>query len=113
LTVDEILQFGRERVPRLGMTTVYRSIREMLREGLLLGIQYPGQPIRYELPAPSDHIHFICHHCKKVYDLPLTQTDLSMQLPDGFRAEGQELIIYGTCAGCRAPESADAGAVPG
>ena len=101
LTVEEILRFGRRHVPRLGMTTVYRSIREMLGEGVLLGVQYPGQPTRYELPAQSDHIHFICNHCRKVHDLPLSQTEISLSLPRGFVAEGQELIVYGTCADCR------------
>ncbi len=108
--MDEILNYGRFHVPRLGMTTVYRSVRAMLREGVLLGVQYPGQPTRYEMPAHSDHIHFICNCCGKVHDLPLSQTEISLQLPDGFVAKGQELIVYGFCPECRpGGKAADAG----
>lgn len=100
LTVEEILRHGRLHVPSLGVTTVYRSIRAMVRDRVLVGVQYPGQPIRYEVPAPSEHIHFLCNSCRKVHDLPLNQKDLSLPIPSGFVAEGHELIVYGICADC-------------
>ncbi len=99
LTPEEILRQGKKEVPSLGMTTVYRSIRAMLDDGVLVGIQYPGQPTRYEVPAP-EHIHFICNRCRQVYDLPLPQEEATLSLPSGFVAEGHELIVYGRCPDC-------------
>ena len=99
LTAEEIHRLGKALVPRLGLTTVYRSIKDMLEDRDLVPLRYPGQPTRYEVPAP-EHIHFICNRCRRLYDLPLPQADVTLHLPDGFVAEGQELIIFGTCAEC-------------
>jgi len=72
----------------------------MIRSGILLGLQYPGQPVRYEAPSRSEHIHFICNACGKLYDLPSSHKEKSMDLPPGFVVEGEELIVFGRCADC-------------
>ena len=106
LTAEEIHRRAKDLAPRLGITTVYRSIKDMLGDGALVGVRYPGQPTRYEVPAP-EHIHFICNRCRQVHDLPMPQADVNLRLPEGFIAQGQELIVFGICPDC-SPEP-DAG----
>ena len=100
LTRDELLRLGREKVPRLGAATVNRAIRELTERHALIGVDFPGQPTRYELPAPDEHPHFICRVCERVYDLPLPLKLPHARLPEGFCATGGEVIYTGTCPQC-------------
>ncbi|ADE54797.1 Fur family transcriptional regulator [Coraliomargarita akajimensis] len=100
VTRDEILSLGRKKIARLGSATVDRTIREMTANFQIIGVEFPGQPKRYELPAASAHPHFICRSCERVFDLPV-----AMQLPDvvapkGFEVTGGEVIYSGRCPDC-------------
>ncbi len=100
LTRKEILDQGRALLPRLSPATVDRNIREMKKHFLLIGVQFPGQPLRYELPATKEHPHFICRYCENVYDLPIAMKLPKVQAPEGFQIEGGEIIYSGTCSSC-------------
>lgn len=102
LTAAEIHRLARGTIPRLGLATVYRLIRRMLDEQELVGVDFPGQPTRYELPTRAMHSHFICTRCNKVFDLPdsATSSQFSIELPPGFQARGHEMIVFGLCPNC-------------
>lgn len=100
LTREEILREGRERIERLGSATVDRAIREMTAEFYVIGVEFPGQPKRYELPAEAEHPHFICRLCNRVFDLPIQMQLPPIQPPKGFRVSGGEIIYSGTCPEC-------------
>ena len=101
LTREEILRQGRERIERLGSATVDRAIREMTAEFYVIGVEFPGQPKRYELPAESEHPHFICRVCERVYDLPIAMKLPKISPPKGFEITGGEVIYSGICPDCR------------
>ncbi len=100
LTREEILQLGRQEIARLGSATVDRTIREMSEQFQLIGLEYPGQPKRYELPAGSEHPHFLCRICEKVFDLPVVMLLPKVKAPPGFRITGGEVVYSGICPGC-------------
>jgi Fur family transcriptional regulator, ferric uptake regulator len=102
LTAQEIHQLARAILPRLGLATVYRSIRRMVGEFQLVGVDFPGQPPRYELPNRIAHAHFICATCQKVFDLPQIPAQVPIDLPPGFVGQGYELIVFGHCPSCHA-----------
>ena len=101
LTRAEILQKCRELVGRLGSATVDRAIREMSAEFYIIGVEFPGQPRRYELPAECEHPHFICRECELVFDLPIRMKLPKIKAPNGFDVHGGEVIYSGTCPDCR------------
>ena len=100
LTRDEILQAGRRKVERLGSATVDRNIREMTANFQLIGLEYPGQPRRYELPAGGEHPHFVCRECNRVFDLPVVMKLPEIDVPEGFEITGGEVVYSGTCPEC-------------
>ena len=100
LTRDEILREGRLIVERLGPATVDRHIREMTESFQLIGVEFPGQPKRYELPAEHEHPHFVCRRCGRVFDLPVAMKVPKIKAPEGFHITGGEVIYSGTCRDC-------------
>lgn len=104
LTRDEIVALGRKQIPRLGSATVNRAIREMTATFQVVGVEFPGQPRRYELPAASEHPHFICRSCNKVFDLPVAMQLPKVHVPKGFVVTGGEVIYSGTCPSCTASQ---------
>tara|TARA_B100001123_G_scaffold424586_1_gene536344 strand:+ start:409 stop:780 length:372 start_codon:yes stop_codon:yes gene_type:complete len=100
LRVSEILELGQKHVSSLGQTTVYRNLREMLKEGSIIRVEYPGQPPLYELPSGKVLPHFICKGCHQVYYFEHEAPAVSYEFPDGFIIEAQEVIFYGHCPDC-------------
>ncbi len=101
LTREEILSEARKLAPRLGSATVDRAIRDMTASFQLVGVHFPGQPRRYELPAESEHPHFVCRVCNRVYDLPVAMRVPDLNPPPGFHISGGEVIYSGTCPRCK------------
>ena len=100
ITREEILALGRQKLPRLGSATVNRAIREMTETFQIIGVVFPGQPRRYELPAESEHTHFICRGCDKVFDLPVAMQLPEVHAPKGFVVTGGEVVYSGKCPAC-------------
>jgi Fur family transcriptional regulator, ferric uptake regulator len=101
LSPGEVHALAVEETPTIGLRTVYRRIRELVEEGRLVGIDYPGQPPLYEMVAGRHHPHFICRSCQKVFDLEVDVPDVTIKPPKGFLVDGQETIFYGLCPQCK------------
>ena len=100
LTRDEILSLARKKIPRLGFSTVNLAIRKFSEVYDLVGVDFPGQPRRYELPADREHPHFICRKCNRVYDLDCVMQLPPRRAPKGYIVTGGEVIYTGICKAC-------------
>ena len=101
LSPSELHDGARSLLPGIGLRTIYRQLKDMSSEGLVVGVDYPGQPLRYEWVSRDNHAHFICRLCKRVYDLKMDVPDVDIQPPKGFKVSGQETVFYGICPDCR------------
>ncbi|RME71796.1 MAG: transcriptional repressor [Verrucomicrobia bacterium] len=101
LTVAELHAEAARELPGLGIATVYRAVRDMARDRMIVAVNYPGQPTRYEAALARHHAHFICHHCKRVFDVEgPEEVPLPRRRPKGFKFTGNEVVYYGSCADC-------------
>ena len=102
LSLEEIRDGARGRCEGIGERTVFRAIREMMDEYLLVRVFLPGQPTRYELPTGEHRPHFICHSCGLVYVLPGETPEVmsGFQAPEGFRIKGEDVVFFGSCPQC-------------
>jgi Fur family ferric uptake transcriptional regulator len=101
LAVDELHAVAKKVLPRLGLATIYRAIRELTDAGRIVSVKYAGQPARYEWAVSRSHSHFICNRCKRVFDLDEpARVPLPSRRPAGFHFLGEEVIYYGECADC-------------
>jgi Fur family ferric uptake transcriptional regulator len=93
-----------ESVPEVDLTTVYRTLELLEQIGLLAHTHLGHGAPSYRLAA-DDHIHVVCHRCKKVVDAPAGLADpLAKQLSDerGFVLDRSHFTVFGTCADCAA-----------
>lgn len=111
-TPDEIAeQLTRLKFP-LSVSSVYLTLREMLRNGLVLPIpaHSADRPsgltaTHYDL-AVYQHAHLICHSCGRIEDVPLEEFGLSAEQvdratePRDFHPSGFRLNVYGLCSRC-------------
>ena len=102
LTVDTIRHRARGAHPKLGIATVYRTLRLLLEAGTIREVTLPDGQTRYESAHLGHHHHFRCRDCDQVFDLdhcPVTFPD-GPTLPGGFQVESHELTLFGTCPNC-------------
>lgn len=100
LSAAEAHRLAARRVRGIGIATVYRNINRLLADRLLAAVDLPGHPPRYELPGGGHHHHFLCLRCDRLYDVGGCPPSLRRGLRNGFRVDGHEVVLYGTCAAC-------------
>jgi len=97
-TAEEVLQRVRAELPSTSLASVYRNLRVLREAGLVREIVTGGQR-RYDAVL-TDHAHFICEACHRVYDLAGGTCWQMLRLPDGFSVSGVHLELRGRCAAC-------------
>ena len=103
LSPSEILEAGSVDVPTLSLATVYRAVRRMQDDGVLMAVELPGEPPRYEHRDSAIHHHhyFKCERCDHVKGLKGDRDDLKHLLPEDHRFHRQICILYGVCPDCQ------------
>ena len=101
LTPLEVHQLASQKIPRLGIATTYRHLRKLTEGQQVVGVDYPGQPPRYEWADGKDKVHFSCRSCDKLFALEDTSADIPpAQAPEDFKVQGFEVMLYGICPQC-------------
>jgi len=100
LSPQELLREARAYSRRLGIATVYRALKSMVREGHLVAVKIPGAPDRYEPSGKHHHHHFECRGCGRVFEVEGCRLNLGRLAPKGMRVERHEVFLYGTCTSC-------------
>ncbi len=101
LTPLEIHQLAIRKIPRLGIATTYRHLRNLCQRQSIVGVDYPGQPPRYEWADGKDKAHFACRCCNKLFAIDDTSgKNPPVKAPEGFQVQGFEVMLYGTCPDC-------------
>jgi len=104
-SVEDIYRVVRKQDPRVGYTTVYRTMKILVECGLAREIDLADGITRYEhLYNHEHHDHMICMQCGRsieFYDpgIETLQDEASAQL--GFKVLDHKLQIYGLCRDCR------------
>lgn len=100
LTPTELYRAARTRLPRIGIATVYRAIRDLVEAGWLRPVEIPGFPARYERAGKPHHHYFLCRSCNSLWEVQDCPTGVEQLAPDGFVTEGHEITLYGLCDEC-------------
>jgi len=104
-SVEDIHRDVRREDPRIGYTTVYRTMKLLSDSGLAREIDLSDGMTRYEhLYNHAHHDHMICTECGHSVEffnaeIERLQDRASEEL--GFKVADHRLQIYGLCSQCR------------
>ncbi len=102
-TADLIFAELREKDPNISLATVYRNLKLLSEVGEIQKLSFVSGADHFD-PNTSNHYHFVCDRCGRIFDVPIEVTkDLDMRAEDFLPAEitGHELVFHGICDDCR------------
>lgn len=100
-TAEDIYLSLKKQMPSISLATVYRNLKLLESEGLILKIT-TGDSDRFD-GHTHEHYHFTCNECKRVLDLELKEgTDVNNLTKDfGGTVTGHALMFFGICPDCK------------
>jgi Fur family ferric uptake transcriptional regulator len=104
-SVEDIYNNVRERDPKVGYTTIYRTMKLLSDAGLAREVDLGDGMTRYEhLYNHKHHDHMICTECGRSIEflnpeIEKIQDQASRKLD--FKVTDHRLQIYGLCRSCR------------
>ncbi len=97
-TVDTIYEDLLPDNPSFSRTTVYNTLHALEKSGMIRSLSIESGEMHYDAD-PADHGHFLCTHCRTIYDFPISAE--SVAVPHGFEAEQTDIFISGKCKNCK------------
>ena len=105
LLPKELLSKAQVSLPKLGIATVFRTLKKMVEEGSATIVCLPGDSPRYERSDLGHHHHFKCNQCESVFEINGCPGQLEQLLPNGFQLTDHEITLFGRCADCSAKQT--------
>jgi Fe2+ or Zn2+ uptake regulation protein len=112
-TADEIYQEVKDIIPDISVATVYKTLNELVKLGLLAELKHDGEQSRFD-PRTDRHSHLLCigehanergkkEACGRLIDINISFPELSIPTNEqhGFVLTGHEVIFYGYCPECQ------------
>ena len=88
--------------PVFSRTTIYNSLNALLRAHLIRVVTIHADEQRFDADV-SDHGHFRCIKCGKIFDFRVNSEQIYSLCPDGFHGEQGDVYFTGTCPDCSKP----------
>ncbi len=100
---EDLYQSIRKKNPRIGYTTVYRTMKLFVEAGLAEERHFDDGVARYEVEQ-EHHDHLVCTKCGRIVEfesdlIEKTQTEIAAKY--GFRVLRHRHELYGHCSNCR------------
>lgn len=91
-------------IPTLSKTTVYNTLKLFAEQEALLTLVIDEKNVRFDIDI-SNHAHFQCVECCKVFDVPVENTEyLKPKETEEFKVTEVHLYYKGYCKNCRQKE---------
>lgn len=104
LDAEEIHRLVRQKVPSISLSTVYRTLRLLKRQGLAREYQFDGIRRSYERMPASQHHHLICEGCGRVFEFTCASTErmkTRLSREKGFKVTEVDVLFTGLCPDCQ------------
>lgn len=109
ISIEELLAEVRQKDPRVGYATVYRTLKLLTECGVAFERKFGDGLTRYELADESSHHdHLICVDCGKIIEFEEPQIETLQEkiaAKYGFTLRTHKHEMYGSCAECTAKAS--------
>lgn len=100
-SADEIYTELSPSMPTLSKTTVYNTLKLFSEQGAALMLTIDERNTNFDADT-SQHAHFLCRQCGKIYDLPFSK---EVNTVEGLQMDGHEVremhyYYKGVCKEC-------------
>ena len=102
-TILELYEKLRKKNPKIGKATVYRNISKLVEEGKVRKVLTTDGIDHYDGDC-SNHSHFMCNICHKLYDLYDVDTDILISKAKknhSFSISNASVLFEGICDKCK------------
>ena len=100
LSVQEIFSITKKQIPKMGIATIYRNLKILIKNGWLVLVELPGESGRYEMANLDHHHHFCCTKCNRIFDISDCPKNIEDLVPEGFSLDRHDITLYGLCEEC-------------
>jgi Fur family ferric uptake transcriptional regulator len=102
LSVPEIHARALKLKGKIGIATVYRTLKLLQAAGKIQPVNLPTGETCYQCEPHAHHDHFQCRKCRHVFDLDVCPLRLKSgtRLKGGFVIEDHQMLLYGLCPAC-------------
>lgn len=105
VTAEELCRRVKAHFPRVGLTTVYRTLRLLQDAGLAFERRFDRNKSVFEFVAPgSHHDHLVCTACGKVVEFENDSIEALQDLEarkHGFILQAHRMELFGLCGDCK------------
>src|SRR5688572_3027973 len=103
-SVEEIRDHLLEKGQRVGIATIYRTLKILLAAGMIRQSKLGGMT-RYEAVVKEpNHLHFVCNACKRTVEFPSPEIENLLRkvtADHGFTERYSRYMIFGLCKSCQ------------
>lgn len=103
-SVEEIRDHLLDKGHRVGIATIYRTLKILLAAGMIRQSKLGGMT-RYEAVVKEpNHLHFVCNACKRTVEFPSSEIESllrSVTAEQGFKERYSRYVIFGLCKACQ------------
>jgi Fur family ferric uptake transcriptional regulator len=104
VTATELAKLVQEKHPRVGITTVYRTLKLICDSGLAREVDFGEGIVRYEHDyGHHHHDHLICVKCGSFIEIHSEAIESAQELiakQHNFSLTSHRLVLYGICSHC-------------
>lgn len=105
LTADEIYQQVRRTYPEIGLDTIYRNLRLMVRLNVVNELKLTGRTAQYSLNREMHNHSLVCLECGVEIPLahcPIKELEAVALEQHGFVISAHHIELFGYCPDCAA-----------
>ena len=101
MSASEIFELVKKQIPNISFATVYRNLKFLSENKYVSVLRTNRQGTYYEI-YETEHSHFICNRCHKVFDIydNLVKLKLPARSASGHKILSYCLIAQGLCKKC-------------
>lgn len=107
VTIEELYNYIKINNPKIGLTTVYRTVQLFCDMEILEKVNLDDGVVRYELMLDEEnhrHHHLICNKCNKIVEVKEDLMDSIEKIFEenyGFTVSNHQTKFYGLCKNCQ------------
>lgn len=104
ISAEEIFSQVIARYPHMNISTIYRTMDLLKKQGLVTETNLGEGRVRYHSADKGHHHHLVCQKCGQIVDLDetlLSPLKSALRERHKFEADLRHLAIFGHCINCK------------